>query len=1075
MISESQLRFIMTFRDQATGAIQRCGQAIQQTGRQAQQSATGMNAFAAAAQRADTVFTGLGNRLRLLARDLRSFSSVASVASGVGMYMSGRKFMESAGGFEQQLAVFNALSGATEQQLASLEQQVLHLGSSTAKTTGEVMDGALSLQRMGRSVEEIQAILPSLTNFSIVAQMDMDAAARVAGSTLIQFGLHVDQTQRVMDVIARGAHQSAADVDEFAVALTYAGSEARSSNLTLERTIALMEAASQAGIPGSRLGTGLQSVLNDIYMANQRQRAMYDQFSIETRSADGTPRDVLEVLQDIFDRIPAEMYGRFETDTARMLMGIRSQGLEAVRQFQADLENEAGGENQRIGEAFMSGIAGAMEMLTGAIDTLLIKIGQSGFTGVVTNMIYAFTNWVNALSEAETETLMFAGAVGALLLALNPIMFALGGVLAILTSLEGLMFGAAVALAITHWDTFRQIVMATLDVIINWESHLDNLIQKHPILVSSIVGVTTALAAMTLMLNAGAIAAGARWLAILGLLIIGNIRATAAQIALNIAMRANPLGLLVTGIAAVVAGLTTFISVTSDAAQKQRELNEAIERNESLRSGLANRSNRELMEMARTGDRSVAAGQRALADLDERIERARDRLNALGATTGERWDAAQRSGLRLDIQRLEADRARAVEMSAQAFETRDAVRSELARRMQVAPGGVPRVNAPFTPGPTMPDEGDSLDPKKIEKVIEQLLEQARALSATEHSQRMYDAARAVGLDITELTNEQIAEQLRLLGILQPLEALLAAQATQRLNDMRFETEVMRARAEIARLDQRAQDMANAELEARIEIARRNNAVTLEGINLTREQIDAIHAQVEAQQELNNSTMTVQAAIRTSLDKWAQQANDFGTEVANVMDTVIGGAIDNITAMLSGQEVSWQEWGYTIINMILRIIVQMLVMKAVMASLQFFGFADGGVPAPNAKGNVFGNAQAFAKGSMFANTVVDSPTLFRFGYGGSQLGIMGEAGPEAILPLKRMQSGRLGVEARTTGGRGDVFAPVIQINVESSGDPQMDAKSAEKIAAMVSAVIDKKMADFEQRQNRASNRLVSARG
>ena len=64
----------------------------------------------------------------------------------------------------------------------------------------------------------------------------------------------------------------------------------------------------------------------------------------------------------------------------------------------------------------------------------------------------------------------------------------------------------------------------------------------------------------------------------------------------------------------------------------------------------------------------------------------------------------------------------------------------------------------------------------------------------------------------------------------------------------------------------------------------------------------------------------------------------------------------------------------------------------------------------------------AKGGVMANNnivpyrkggVVGAPTMFR--YGGTKLGIMGEAGPEAIMPLKRGPSGKLGVEM--TGSRG----------------------------------------------------------
>lgn len=65
-------------------------------------------------------------------------------------------------------------------------------------------------------------------------------------------------------------------------------------------------------------------------------------------------------------------------------------------------------------------------------------------------------------------------------------------------------------------------------------------------------------------------------------------------------------------------------------------------------------------------------------------------------------------------------------------------------------------------------------------------------------------------------------------------------------------------------------------------------------------------------------------------------------------------------------------------------------------------------SPEANGYALGGAfvggvQAFAKGGMFANSVVDDPTYFN-------MGLMGEAGPEAIMPLSRGADGSLGVRA-----------------------------------------------------------------
>jgi hypothetical protein len=68
-------------------------------------------------------------------------------------------------------------------------------------------------------------------------------------------------------------------------------------------------------------------------------------------------------------------------------------------------------------------------------------------------------------------------------------------------------------------------------------------------------------------------------------------------------------------------------------------------------------------------------------------------------------------------------------------------------------------------------------------------------------------------------------------------------------------------------------------------------------------------------------------------------------------------------------------------------------------------------SPYAKGGAFDQGypvHKFAMGGAFTNQIVDSPTLFKFAQG---TGLMGEAGPEAIMPLKRDDNGNLGVRSQ----------------------------------------------------------------
>lgn len=78
----------------------------------------------------------------------------------------------------------------------------------------------------------------------------------------------------------------------------------------------------------------------------------------------------------------------------------------------------------------------------------------------------------------------------------------------------------------------------------------------------------------------------------------------------------------------------------------------------------------------------------------------------------------------------------------------------------------------------------------------------------------------------------------------------------------------------------------------------------------------------------------------------------------------------------------------------------------------------------------GSAAFFANGGAFTNQVVSQPTAFSFGH--NDLGVMGEAGPEAILPLSRDGSGRLGVTING-GSTGGGAAVTIQINVDNKGN------------------------------------------
>lgn len=83
-------------------------------------------------------------------------------------------------------------------------------------------------------------------------------------------------------------------------------------------------------------------------------------------------------------------------------------------------------------------------------------------------------------------------------------------------------------------------------------------------------------------------------------------------------------------------------------------------------------------------------------------------------------------------------------------------------------------------------------------------------------------------------------------------------------------------------------------------------------------------------------------------------------------------------------------------------------------------------AKNAAGGVYASPSL----SAYSGGVYDSPRVFAFANG---IGVFGEAGPEAIMPLKRLSNGKLGVQA-TGGGSGS-----IQVEINNYGNNKVEAQ------------------------------------
>ncbi|ECW7881758.1 phage tail tape measure protein [Salmonella enterica subsp. enterica] len=168
-----------------------------------------------------------------------------------------------------------------------------------------------------------------------------------------------------------------------------------------------------------------------------------------------------------------------------------------------------------------------------------------------------------------------------------------------------------------------------------------------------------------------------------------------------------------------------------------------------------------------------------------------------------------------------------------------------------------------------------------------------------------------------------------------------------------------------------------------------------------------------------------AGMREGFANWADTASDYASQSADLVNNAMTGLVGNISDALAGNKVDWEDWASSVLQSMQKIILNAMLVDSLRSTSNsgffssiggMFGAGAGAVSGSTPSGaynsaasglqlNAKGGAYASASLSAYSNSIVSSPTYFAFAKGA---GLMGEAGPEAIMPLTRSADGSLGV-------------------------------------------------------------------
>jgi TP901 family phage tail tape measure protein len=320
------------------------------------------------------------------------------------------KAVKSAATLEQELNVFQQVSGATADQMARVREEARRLGadiSLPAVSAGDAAATMTELAKAGLSVDEVLNGTRGTLQLATAANLDFASSAELAAGALNAFQLPGNQAVKVADLLAGAANAAQGDIGDFGLALTQAGAVAHQAGLTVSETVTFLTELAKAGIAGSDAGTSLRVALLRLIAPTKEAKDIFKELGIEITDQAGNVRvDVFEQLRrSMLGLTPATRNAAlatiFGTDAIRSAAIFTREGAAGFAEMERQVTRA--GQAQEAADARTKGLLGSLSGLSSNLETLGTTIG--------TVALPLLTDLSDELSDGVTAANNFATAV----------------------------------------------------------------------------------------------------------------------------------------------------------------------------------------------------------------------------------------------------------------------------------------------------------------------------------------------------------------------------------------------------------------------------------------------------------------------------------------------------------------------------------------------------------------------------------------------------------------------------------------------------------------------------------------
>ena len=310
--------------------------------------------------------------------------------------------LSKAADFEAVMSKVKAITVSDDKAMQQLTATARELGEKTMFSATQAGEAMTYLGMAGWNSQQIMAGMPGLLNLAAASGTDLARTADIVSDDLTAFGLGAEHAGHMADVFAKTSTKTNTNVEMLGETMKYAAPVAHAFGASLEETAALTGIMANSGIKASAAGTALRSgflrlagtsakstkaieemglSLSEATAQQEEARAALASLGIAMDDTNG-PRKMGAIVRDLADRTRdmskeqrlATLATIFGTNAASAWVAVIDQGPDALDQLTKELENSDGAA-AAMAETMQNNARGAMVRLQSATESVAISIG----------------------------------------------------------------------------------------------------------------------------------------------------------------------------------------------------------------------------------------------------------------------------------------------------------------------------------------------------------------------------------------------------------------------------------------------------------------------------------------------------------------------------------------------------------------------------------------------------------------------------------------------------------------------------------------------------------------------------